>query len=552
MCADGLSETMFQWLELGTSSRIGSMVKKIIFIILVLSAFQSDAGTTLSCDFSNAENQREPMRYHWDVSNRISPMRRFNMPVGENPYITVVRPLGGKSKNGAKVIAEDTYKWDGEQYVYDWVPLKAQIDTVQAKARIFQLLIDNPPWAFQRGIDLKGADEVETYGNAWPPNDPEAWALYIQEMLKELISTYGSEQVEQWRFCIGREIGTAGHWRGSMQEFFEHYQNTVNAIHSILPDAQVGAHFLWASSKNSFGPDFVKWCKQNNVHYDFIGVSYYPFYNKINRVDLEQVYRVDFAPIKDIPEWNPAATLEIHEFSLIKSMSKKGNSFNNAPKAHQESFTVMLAKMMYENDVRHVFRWGTGENKLAEQAFLAMEGNIYFRNEKHGEPKDSGNMIDAVFAHNEKNNQYNIMAYNYNADPDSAKAEPIIIASTIPSPPGTEITYRIGTPSKNGLDWSDWKMRRTKALSERVESIVELEIELSSFSFQKIEIQGPEPAGETRILTKRDDGTKIEVELGDMKEGKLLCYVRGRRYVIPLASLSDEDQNFLKQWAPEK
>lgn len=311
---------------------------------------------TLKCDFTSATSRGEPMHHHWNVSNRISPIRGFAMPVGERPRINIVRPLGGKAKDGRKLVEEDTLKWEGDRAVYDWQPLHTQIAKVRSRAVLHQLMIDNPPWVFQRGLDLGGGNGVETYGNAWPPNVPKAWARYIQAMMAELVATYGRETAAAWRYCIGREIGTKGHWRGTMIEFFEHYRNTERAIHAVLPEAKVGTHFLWASSENSFGPDFVRWCKRNRVRYDFIGVSYYPFYHRPDRIDLQRVYKTDFAPIKDIPEWNPAATLEIHEFALIERMSKAGNSYDSAPRDHQEAFTVMLAKMMYEHGMRDVFR----------------------------------------------------------------------------------------------------------------------------------------------------------------------------------------------------
>lgn len=525
---------------------------RLYLLAMAWSGLQAGASVTLFCDFSNADFQRAPMRCLWDVSNRISPGHGFNMPAGENPLICVVRPLGGKSRDGKKLIDQDTYKWDGGQYVYDWAPLKTQIDTVQAKARIFQLMIDNPPWAFQRGIDFQGEKDVETYGNAWPPNDPDAWAAYIQEMLKELVKTYGMEQVQQWRFCIGREIGTAGHWRGSMQEFFKHYANTVKAIHSVLPGAKVGAHFLWASSKHSYGPEFVKWCRKNNVHYDFIGVSYYPFYHRTNRVDMDHVYRVDFAPIKDIPEWNPNAALEIHEFALIKNMSKKGNSFEKAPKAHLEAFTVMLGKMMYEHGLVRVFRWGTGEDKLAEQALLSMKGNLYYASSKEGESDVSGAMVDAIFAWDKTNNQYNVLAYNYNADPGSTKSEAVKVSANLPTKPGTLVKYREGLFEGRALEWSGWKTGRTKAVSGGGHSRFELDIKLPAFSFCKIEIKGSKPPGTNRVLTDRKDGTRVEVELGSLKKDRLICYAKGRRFVIPVSSLTDEDQEFLRKWARKK
>lgn len=464
------------------------MARSILLAAFFFIATIGFSEITLECDYASSANRGKPMHYHWDIINRISPVEGINLPIGSNPCINVVRPLGGKSRGDKKLIEEDTYKWDGEKYYYDWAPLKKQINNVISKARLYQLMIDNPPWAFQRGIDLKGGKEVETYGNAWPPNDPNAWSLYIQAMLRELIKTYGREQVEQWRYCIGREIGTEGHWCAGRLAFFEHYKNTENAIRAVLPNAKVGTHFLWGSSKNPYGTDFVKWCKENKVHYDFIGVSYYPFYNKIKRVDMDHVYKVDFAPIKDIPEWNPAAILEIHEFALITSMNSKGNGFESAPAAHQESFTVMLAKMMYEKDMVDVFRWGSGEYKLAEQAFLAMKGNAYYASSKQGAPISSGNMVNAVFARDPSGKQYNVMVYNYNANADSKDSEPVRIVTTIPVPPDTEIKYRNAIYEKNSLNWSVWKTAKTSVGENAAGSVVSFLTHIPVFSFVKYEI----------------------------------------------------------------
>jgi hypothetical protein len=473
-------------------------------------------------------------------------MRGFSLPVGDKPLVNIVRPLGGKARDGKKLVDEDTYKWNGREYVYDWAPIKQQINNVNKRAKVYQLLIDNPPWAFLRGVDLKGEKEVETYGNAWPPNDPEAWASYIEALLKELVKTYGKRKVERWRFCIGREIGTAGHWRGSRRDFFEHYKNTEKVIRAVLPKAKVGTHFLWASSKNSYGPDFIKWCKRNDAQYDFIGVSYYPIFNKPKRVDLDYVYNADFAPIKDASAWNDAATLEIHEFSLIESMSKRGNSFDNAPRAHVESFTVMLAKMMYDNGVVDVFRWGTGEGKLAEQEFLKMEGSIYYRSSRRGSPTRSGNMVDAVFAHDPSRRQYNVMVASYNANPNASSRESVKIQMTLPDPLSANIKYRKAVCNGERLDWTDWERIETESLSGGKKSRLKIDLNLAPFSFQKLEFKSDyKPSKETelaktrttRVLTQRATGKKVEAELVDMKS---------------VSDLSDDDQEFLKRWAAKK
>jgi|GEM_PF-2310073 len=530
------------------------MKKAILVVACLFISLTGFSRITLECDFSSSVDRREPMDYHWDISNRISPIRGMRMPVDEEPAFCIVRPLGGKSKDGEKVLAEDTYKWDGRKYVYDWEPLKKIIDNVLARGRLHQLLIDNPPWAFQRGINLKGQPEVETYGNAWPPNDPDAWSRYIQEMLKELIKTYGKDQVEEWRFCIGREIGTGGHWRGSKIEFFEHYENTENAIRSVLPDVEVGTHFLWASSKNSFGPDFVQWCKKNRVDYDFIGVSYYPFYDRTDRVDMEHVYEVDFAPIKDHRDWKPEATLEIHEFALISKMSKKGNSYDSAPHAHQESFTAMLGKMMYEHDMVDVFRWGTGENKFAEQVYHSMEGNIYYSSSKKGNPSGEGNMVDAVFALDESKHQYNIMAHNYNANPQADETESVEVKTTLLVPPGSQIEFRTADSGENGLSWSEWETLRTGAQSGSKYSGLVFNVELPPFTFKKIELRAPDSrrlpnARTSRVITRRSNPSmQVEVDVIDVKGGILECYRNGRTHFVPLSSMSLEDVKFLEEW----
>ena len=78
--------------------------------------------------------------------------------------------------------------------------------------------------------------------------------------------------------------------------------------------------------RNSWGPDFVAYCMAHKLPYDFVGMSFYPFYNRMDRVDLENVYAKDIAPIKDRPDWNPKASFEIHEYALIVTMGGKGSS----------------------------------------------------------------------------------------------------------------------------------------------------------------------------------------------------------------------------------
>lgn len=573
-------------------STIASAVGMGVCLALLLLANRSLAQVALQCDFTNNRNRRQPMHDHWNVSNRISPIRGFAQPVGEAPRITIVRPLGGKAKNGKKLIEEDTCLWDGQKYVYNWAPLKKQLDNVLKRADVHQLLIDNPPWVFQRGANFYQRKEIETYGNATPPNDTRAWSAYIAALIQELIDSYGKDQVQKWRFCIGREIGTRGHWTGTASEFFQHYKLTHQSIRSVLPEAKIGTHFLWASSRNSAGPQFVKWCSRNNVSYDFIGVSFYPFYDRPERVDLDHVYKIDFAPIKDIRRWNSDATLEIHEFSLITKLSRQGNRFDNAPRGHVESFTVLMAKMMYEHGMFDIFRWGDGADKTAEEVFRTMTGNLYYRSSKRGSPTAAGNMVDGVFALDVENRQCNIVVSSYNADPQSKRSEPVRIDTLLPLKSGTEVKWRIAVCQDGNLNWGKWQMMNTASVSRSPASRLSFAVNLAPFTFQKLEIVIPPDAAPNdedpkvvkskksapqavatrpkpsknsskesaevekrgkartkRVITNRGTGAQVEVELVSLKSGQLTCITKGRRFVFPLTNLSAEDQAFIKAWS---
>ena len=354
-------------------------------------------------------------------------------------------------------------------------------------------MLDNPSWAFQRdslGNFIGGALKVSTYGNAEPPRDFDAWANYLKEVMNFLVKTYGQQKIVQIQFGIGREIGTEGHWKGTKEQFFEFYKKSVTAIQEVLPEVKIGSHFLWGSSTKSWAADFVKYCKTNNVQYDFVGVSYYPFYHQAARTNFTEVYNKDFGIIKDIPEWNKNAKFEIHEFALIESMSSAGNSYVSASAKHQNSFLVGLMKMFYDNNMQNLNQWGTGTQYMpASTEILKMKGNIYFKSTKSGTQQSSGNYVGAMFTNDTINKQYNIMAYNYNASPTSNVTENLNIKATIDVPPGSVIKYRsaIYNNSDNTLPWSGWQNATTVG-TEGAKSTFSFNTQLPVFSFLKYEV----------------------------------------------------------------
>lgn len=457
---------------------------------------------TLQTDYTNGAKAKGIISYHLNVYNRITPIKGFNTPHSkDNAKLCIVRPLGGIARKGKADLDKDSYKWDAEagKFYTDFTLLKKQIDGVfQEGVGIYQIVLDNPSWAFQRANDgtLTGDTlKVSTYGNAEPPRNYNAWANYIKEVMTFIVSTYGQDEMLKIQFGVGREIGTPTHWSGTREQFFEFYRRTVEAIYAVLPEAKIGSHFLWGSSAKAWGTDFVKWTKANNVPYDFVGVSFYPFYDRAGRTNFSEVYKKDFSVIKDIPEWNESARLEMHEFALIESLSKAGNSFQSAPPAHQNSFMAGLMKMFFEHDMHHVFQWGNGSQFLPLSTELKnLQGNVYFRSTKSGSHHSEANYVDAFFTKDSLQHQYSIMAYNYSSNPASVMTEELNIAATIAVPPGTKLKYRFATfdQSKESLVWSDWQETSTKGRETIPDkSMFSFDARLPAFSFLKYEIRVP-------------------------------------------------------------
>lgn len=473
-------------------------LKNFLLIVLFSTGFSwvSKAQIVLKTDFTDATNAKQIMPYHLNVYNRITPINGVNPTNNKNAKFCIVRPLGGIAKKGVADISKDSYKWDAKskKFYTDFSLLKKQLDGILSKGlAIHQIVLDNPSWAFQRNSKGKLVGDslkVATYGNAEPPRDYKAWGNYLKKVMQFLVTTYGKDKIQNIQFNIGREIGTPTHWSGTKEQFFRFYKTSVNAIHTMFPKAKVGTHFLWGSSKKAWGTDFVKWAKTNKAHYDFVGVSYYPFYQQASRTNFNQVYAKDFAVIKDIPEWNPKAKLEMHEYSLIKKLSKAGNAFEKAPDAHQNSFMLGLMKMFYQNNMQNVFQWGNGSSYApASKLLLAMQGNTYFKSTKQGKSKTAANYIDAIFAKDTLKNQYNILAYNYSSNPKAVNKETLKISATLNVAPKTKLKYRVATYNKkeNKVSWSKWQETITKGDSKNKSTLV-FNKDLAVFSFLKYEV----------------------------------------------------------------
>ncbi len=458
----------------------------------------SEAQVILSTDFTSNTIKKSIIEDHFTVFNRINPVGSFKNPILPDAGISVVRPLGGIADEGVPDLSKDTYTWNPEtkKFETDFSIIKTQLDQIKRqKFKVHQIVLDNPSWAFQRDdrgelIDGQTDYIVSTFGNAEPPRKNTAWANYLKEAMTFIVKELGGpEDAKNIQFGIGREIGTSGHWSGTQDEFFEFYRVSVEAIKSVLPNAKVGSHFLWGSSDNSWGRDFVDYCKEREVPYDFVGVSYYPVWNQASRTNFDEVYPDDFGVIKDNSNWNRNAELQIHEYSLIQGTGAAagGSVINNAPNNYQNSFLIGLMKMFYENDMNDLALWNSGEiyNPIMEE-LINLTGDTYYANSKSGTPVNTKNFVNAIFTENEKNNSYKVLVSNYNAFIGSTVAEDLNVRAVVDVKPGTNYRYRIATYDidNNTITKPEYKTAKTIGGSGGNTSTVSFKTtELPAFSF---------------------------------------------------------------------
>ena len=441
----------------------------IIFFLLcfVVQAQDTPPTITLSANFANSNNSTRILNNNIDTFNRIHPISGFRTPIIARSGVCVVRPLGGIAATNDRGVrfadlSQDSYRWDPDSnsFVTDFSRLEEQIDNVQSRGLIIRMIVlDNPSWDFQRQADgtfpsnQPDTDEdgnpdyiINSFGNATPPVDNNAWAQYIRDVMNFIVRKLGREAAANIQYGIGREIGTAGHWTGTSNEFFRFYRRSVESIRTVLPNARVGSHFLWQSSNNPWARDFIAFCARENVPYNFVGVSYYPFYNRANRTNFDEVYRVDFGAITSDPNWDSSADLQIHEFALIERLTNGGAGFDSPPEEHLNSFLVGLTRMAWTNNINEIYLWGTGSQYThAFNELRGLVGNRLYTNANSGDTPNN-TFVDATFTQDESNDMFQVMAYNYtsNTTVNSGRGNDVNvnIRATVDAPPGSTFRWR--------------------------------------------------------------------------------------------------------------
>jgi len=97
------------------------------------------------------------------------------------------------------------------------------------------IVLDNVPY------NMSDPPDENMYGNTAPPADEGVWHKYVRAAIEAMVDAFGRERVGSWWFRVGTEPDLLpGHWTGTKEQYFSHYDHTADAVTSVLPDALIG------------------------------------------------------------------------------------------------------------------------------------------------------------------------------------------------------------------------------------------------------------------------------------------------------------------------
>jgi xylan 1,4-beta-xylosidase len=270
-------------------------------------------------------------------------------------YINCVRFLGG-----IDLKKDDYFRGAGSdgQAICDFTEAIALLSGIRKCGYTPWIVLDNVPAAMS-------ANPTENkYGNTEPPADFKVWAGYVRQLVRTLVEEFGRDEVCRWRFRVGTEPDLSpGHWSGTKEQYLAHYDHTVEAVLSVLPDADIGPGNILDPVKNArraWGLEIIDHCAtgknyatgQTGTPLKFFACSYYTAVGVPNERFGEVIGMVRNR-LARYPQFT-GVPVEIHEFGILseggKLLAGDGTEFGG-------SWTAHMARKIYTLGVPRVYQW---------------------------------------------------------------------------------------------------------------------------------------------------------------------------------------------------
>ena len=229
-----------------------------------------------------------------------------------------------------------------------------------------RIVLDNIPTA------MSEPGELAKYGNTRPAKDLKVWHEYVRQVVQALIDAFGAETVSKWRIRVGTEPDLyPGHWQGTKEEYLRHYDCTVDAVCSVLPDAEIGpgnilnpahADRVNGAGQRLWGLEIVDhcakgkntWTGETGTRMCFLECSWYGQVGRsIDSLDVAIGRMRDrlgrYPQFADLP-------VSIAEFAVLQDEHNR-RLWSGDITEWGASWYAAVADRVYELDVRQVHEW---------------------------------------------------------------------------------------------------------------------------------------------------------------------------------------------------
>ncbi len=276
----------------------------------------------------------------------------------------IVRLLGGRQLRGeADFVTNNFYKGvDNEgNIITDFTELTRSLDNFMLTGFKPRIVLDNVPW------DLSAQPLiVDRFGNSRPPEDYNLWRQYINAFLQTLVDNYGLSEVETWRFRITTEPNfNPGHWRGTPEQFFMHYDITVDEVLKVIPNAIVGpGNLLTEGNAAAFTTELIDHCATGTnfatggtgTQMDFFSLSYYERIRN-NNVKFASIVAPYRNSLNSYPQF-ANIPFDIQEFGIVADENGTvGQSLNDGTELGA-SWYAAIVDMAFDNRISEIYDWG--------------------------------------------------------------------------------------------------------------------------------------------------------------------------------------------------
>lgn len=223
-----------------------------------------------------------------------------------------------------------------------------------------RIVLSKVPWAMVENA------VVNDFGNTAPPDDYDVWRAYVNAFLTTLVDEFGIDEVKTWRFRISTEPNyTPNHWDGTKEEYFKHYDITVDEVLKVIPGAIVGpGNMLTENNIATFTTEFIDHCATGTNYatgatgskMDFFSISYYEKFDQesINLPGIVEPYRASldsYSQFANIP-------FDIQEFGVLRDANgKRGLSLSDGTEMGA-SWYARIADLAYGYRINEIYDWG--------------------------------------------------------------------------------------------------------------------------------------------------------------------------------------------------